>query len=175
MVIRKFALSIDVGMLRWLAVAPALLALCACLSSKDQFRQYMEEGRANAAPLIVYVFTANDPTNYTPASLGFAFVNTQAAPIDSVEMDISVCNTMGQATRPLTFKLSGPFDPNTSYGIAPMGPADAKGHQGHVTIPHAVVTAITVTDAGGTHRFEGQQVAGLLDGKIANYCIAKAM
>ena len=161
--------------MRGVLAVVSMLALCACWNGKDQFRKYQDEGRANGAPLIVYAFTANDPTNYAPASLGFAFVNTQASPIDSIQLDISVCNTMGQAARPLTFKLSGPFDPDTSYGIAPMGPADAKGHQEHVIIPHAVVTAITVVDAGGTHRFEGQQVSGLLDSKIANYCIAKAM
>lgn len=172
---RALALKVSVDTLRWSVAATSLLVLGACWNSKDQFRKYVDEGRANNAPIVVYAFTANDPTNYTPASLGFAFVNTQAAPIDSVELDISVCNTMGQATRPLTFKLGGPFDPNTSYGIAPMGPADAKGHQEHVTIPHAVVMAITVVDVGGRHRFEGPQLSGLLDSKIANYCIAKAM
>jgi hypothetical protein len=161
--------------MRGLLAAVSLLALSACWNGKDQFHKYEDEGHARDVPLIVYDFTSNDPTSYAAASLGFAFVNTQAAAIDSLEMELSVCNTMGQATRPVSLKVSGPFDPGASFVIAPMGPVDARGHQQHVTIPHAVITAVSVTDASGTRRFETKQLADLLDSKIANYCIGRAM
>lgn len=156
-------------------LAAAALSLCGCRNGKEQFRKYQDEGHARGVPLIVYDLTSNNPTSYAAAPLGIAFLNTQSAPIDSVDMELGVCDTMGQAAHPVTLNLRGPFDPGASFVVAPMGPVDAKGHQEHVTIAHAVVTAITVTDAGGARRFEGKQVAALLDGKIANYCIERAM
>jgi len=152
-----------------------LVALVGCWNGKDQFRKYQDEGHARDVPLIVYDFTSNNPTSYAAAPLGFAFVNTQAGQVDSVELELAICNTMGQATQPVTIKLAGPFEPGASFVIAPMGPMDAKGHQEHVTIPHAIVTSITVADANGPRRFDGKRVADLLDAKIANYCIGRAM
>jgi hypothetical protein len=171
----RHSLKIYTHVLRVCTMGAALLILSGCWNGKDQFHKYQDEGHARDVPLIVYDFTSNDPTSYQAAVLGFAFVNTQAASIDSLELELSICNTMGQATRPLTLKLSGPFDPGASFVIAPMGPMDARGHQQHVTIPHAVVTSITVGDASGAHRFDGKRVADLLDAKIANYCIGRAM
>jgi hypothetical protein len=149
--------------------------LCACWNGKDQYRKYEDEGHARSVPLIVYDFTSNNPTSFAAAPLGFAFVNTQTGQIDSVGLELAVCDTMGQVTQPVTIKLAGPFEPGASFVIAPMGPVDAKGHQEHVTIPHAIVASITVADATGIRRFEGKQVAQLLDSKIANYCVGRAM
>lgn len=161
--------------MRWLPIATTTLALCACWNSKDQYRRYQDEGHVRNVPLIIYDFTSNNPTNYAAAPLGFAFMNTQAAVIDSVDMELGTCNTMGQMDRTVKLTLGGPFEPGASFVIAPMGPADAKGHQEHVTIPHAVVMSLIVGDASGVRRFEGKQVTQLLDGKIANYCIGRAM
>ena len=158
-----------------LMLAMTMASLCACWNGKDQYRKYADEGRARGVPLIVYDITANNPSSYAPAALGLAFLNTQTTVIDSVSIELAICDPMGQSTHPVTLKLSGPFDPAASFIIAPMGPVDAKGNQDHVTIPHSVITSIIVTDASGTRSFEGKQVTDLLDGKIANYCIGRAM
>ena len=158
-----------------ICVAATLCALYGCWNGRDQYRKYTDEGHARGVPLIVYDMTANSPSSFLPAALGLAFLNTQTAVIDSVSVELSVCDPMGQSTHPISLKLSGPFDPDASFIIAPMGPVDAKGHQDHVTIPHSVITSITVADASGTRRFTGKQVTDLLDGKIANFCLQRAM
>jgi hypothetical protein len=153
----------------------AMLGLCACWNGKDQYRKYVDEGQARGVPIIVYDMTANNPSSYIPAALGIAFLNTQAKVIDSVSIELAICDTMGQSTRPVSLQLGGPFEPGASFVIAPMGPADAKGHQDHVIIPHSIVTSITVTDASGVRQFQGKQVVDMLDSKIANYCVGRAM
>lgn len=162
------------GLCRLLA-AVSTLALCACWNGKDQYRKYQDEGHARNAPLIVYDFTANDPTRFVAEPLALAFVNTEAVRIDSIDLELAVCDTMGQTKRSVSLKLSGPFDPEASFIVTPMGPAEADGHQDHVVIPHAVITSVTVEDSAGSHSFEDKQVAALLDAKIANYCIRRAM
>jgi hypothetical protein len=155
-------------------LAAAVLALCGCWNGKDQYRKLVGEGHARQVPIIIYDITANNPADMYPVSLAFAFLNTQETQIDSVTISLAACDAMGQTPDPIPIVLSGPFEPHASFVINPVGP-DERGHQYHVFIPHAVVIAITVTDSSGTHEFTGKQVDALLDSKVANYCIARAM
>jgi len=161
---------------RWAVLVPAALALAlaGCWNGKYQYRNFLEEGHVRQVPLIIYDITANDPHDPYPASLAIAFLNTQETPLESVTISIAVCDAMGQTPHPIPIALGGPFEPHASFVINPVGP-DERGDRYHVFLSHAVITAVTVTDAAGTHEFAGNQVDALLDSKVANYCIARAM
>lgn len=161
---------------RRLLVLASLLGLCACWNGRDQYRKFEEEGRARGVPLLIYDISSNDPHRFLDQDpLALAFLNTQDVRIDSVTLTLAVCDTMGQATLPREIRLDGPFEPKASFILSPMGPPDSAGHETRVMLSHMVITAVEVVDAGGTRRFEGKQVAALLDDRIANFCIARAM
>ncbi|MGE5624919.1 MAG: hypothetical protein ACM3ZT_05150 [Bacillota bacterium] len=157
-------------------IAAMALTLCGCWNGKDQYRKFEEEGRARGVPLLIYDISANDPHRFLDQEpLGIAFLNTQDVPIASITLTLAVCNTMGQAAQPRDIRLVGPFEPRTSFILNPMGPPDSSGNETHVMLSHMVISAVEITDASGKHSFAGREVGVLLDERVANYCIARAM
>ncbi|HEX7965879.1 MAG TPA: hypothetical protein VF651_09195 [Gammaproteobacteria bacterium] len=154
----------------------APLVLCGCWNGKDQFRHYMEEGRAAHVPVVIYDISANDPRpGARQEPLAVAFLNTQDAELDSVTLTIAPCDTMGQPGRTRDVAFNGPFEPAAAVVISTAGSAGEDGKQVPVALPHMVITAVEVTDATGRRRFEGKDLAALLDERIANFCTGRAM
>ena len=150
--------------------AASLLLLCACWNSKDQFRHFMDEGRADGVPLVIYDISANDAHHLYSQPVAVAFVNTQDAEIQSVVLTVAECDIKAAQTGPQTLNLGGPFDPDASFMIQPISKPDADGEQYHLQLSHMVINAIQVTDADGTRTFTGKDVAKLVDQRVANYC-----
>jgi hypothetical protein len=152
-----------------LAVTSALL-LCACWNGKSQFRQYMDEGHAQHLPIVIYDISANDPHHLYSEPVGVGFVNTDDQEIASVVLTVKVCGIKADTSAPWTLNLGGPFEPNASFVISPVTNPDAEGKQYPMVLPHVVISRVVVVDAAGTHTFEGKDVTGLLDRRIANFC-----
>jgi hypothetical protein len=157
------------------AAIVAALCLCACWNAKTQFRQYMEEGRANGVPIVIYDISANDPHHLYSQPVAFAFLNTQDREITSVVVTVSVCGIKASQEGSWTLDLGGPFEPDASFMIQPISSPDAAGKQYHLQLSHMVITGIVVEDAAGTHVYTGKDVAKLLDKRVANYCVADIM
>ena len=151
-------------------LAASLLVLCGCWNGKDQFRHYMEEGRANAVPLVVYDISANDAHFLYSQPVAVAFLNTQDQPLQSVVLTVATCGIKAAQEKTFTLNLGGPFEPDASFMIQPISDADANGNQYHMELPHVVIDAIQVTDANGTRTYTGKDVARLVDKRVANYC-----
>jgi|SRR5690242_9190159 len=152
-----------------LAMAP-LLALCACWNGKDQFRHYMEEGRANGVPLVIYDISANDPHHIYSQPVAVAFLNTQDQEIRSVVLTVAICGIKAAQEGTWTLNLGGSFEPDSSFMIQPISDSDAEGRQFHMQLSHMVIKAIQVTDAGGVRTYTGDDVTKMVDKRVANYC-----
>lgn len=165
-------LDIDAFRPRGIAVvlAASLAVLCGCWNGKDQFRHYMEEGRANGVPLVVYDISANDAHFLYSQPVAVAFLNTEDQPLQSVVVTVATCGIKAAQDKTYTLNLGGPFEQDASFMIQPISDADAHGDQYHMQLPHVVITAIQVTDAGGTHTYTGKDVVKLVDKRVANYC-----
>lgn len=160
----------SIARLRHGIVAASLLVLCGCWNGKDQFRHYMEEGRANGVPLVVYDISANDAHYLYSQPVAVAFLNTQDRPLQSVVLTVATCGIKAAQDKTFTLNLGGPFEPDASFMIQPISDPDANGNQIHMELPHVVITAIQVVDADGTHTYTGKDVAKLVDKRVANYC-----
>jgi len=152
------------------AAIVALLAVGGCWNGKSAFRDYMDEGRANKMPILIYDISANDAHHIYSQPVGVAFLNTQDQEITSVVLTVAVCGIKASQGSTWTLDLGGPFAPDASFMINPVSKPDATGAQYHMELPHMVITAIQVVDASGTHKFEGKDVARLVDHRVANYC-----
>ncbi|HEY3646124.1 MAG TPA: hypothetical protein VGM16_12370 [Gammaproteobacteria bacterium] len=152
-------------------VAASLLMLCACWNGKDQFHRYMDEGRANGVPLVIYDISANDAHRLYSQPVAVAFVNTQDAEIQSVVLTVSICGIKASQNGSWTLNMGGEFGPDASFMIQPISNPDANGNQYHMELSHMVITSIEVKDAGGTRTYSGKDVSKLIDGRVANYCV----
>ena len=155
---------------RGLLMAGAMLALCACWNGKDQFHHYMEEGRANGVPLIIYDISNNDARYLFPQPVVVAFVNTQDQEIKSVVLTVAKCSIKAGHEETGTLTLDGPFGADSSSVVQPISEPDADGKQHELELPHVVINAIEVVDGSGAHSYTGKEVGKLIDGRIANYC-----
>ena len=54
--------------------------------------------------------------------------------------------------------------------IQPISDPDTDGRQYHMQLPHMVIKAIQVTDAGGVRTYTGDDVTKMVDKRVANYC-----
>ena len=150
--------------------AICILALSACWNGKDQFHHYMEEGRANGVPLVIYDMSNNDARYLYPQPVVVAFVNTQDQEIKSVVLTIAKCSIKAGQEEEETLTLDGPFGQDSSSVVQPISEPDADGKQHDVELPHVVINAIEVIDGSGTHSYTGKDVGKLIDRRIANYC-----
>jgi hypothetical protein len=162
-------------LLRPWILAVVTLSLLGCWNSKAQFQAFLQEGQVRGVPLIIYDISANDPQTLAPETFAVALLNTQDKEISSVKLSVSVCGTKAAATDPKPMDLGGPFEPHTAAILSLMSDPDASGHRNRMMLSHLVITAVTVEDAAGTRKFEGESVATLLDQKIANYCATRGM
>lgn len=151
------------------------LSLSGCWNSKAQFQVFLQEGQARGVPLIIYDISANDPQHLIPEAFAIALLNTQDKEISSVKLSVAICANKAAATNPQSIDLGGPFAPHTAAILSLLSDPDASGHRQRMVISHLLITAVTVEDAAGTRKFEGEEVATLLDPKIANYCATRGM
>jgi hypothetical protein len=156
--------------MRGALTAVLVLALCACWNGKGQFRHYMDEGRADSVPLVIYDISANDAHYLYSQPVAVAFVNTQDAEIKSVVLTVAVCGIKASQGTSSTLDLGGPFESDASFMIQPISDPDANGDRYHMVLPHVVITAIQVTDASGVRTYTGKDVTKLVDKRVANYC-----
>jgi hypothetical protein len=159
--------------MRGLLAVVSLLVLCACWNGKDQFRNYMEEGRAGGVPLVVYGISNNDSRHFQGQAVTIAFVNTQDQQIDSVKITVSECDVKASQLPPQNYTFVGPFQPDASFVVAPISLPDAKGQQFRPVNSHMVINSIEVDDASGVRIYAEKDVAKMLDRRIANFCIGE--
>lgn len=148
----------------------AVLALGACWNGKDQFHHYMDEGRADGVPLVIYDISANDARYLYSQPVAVAFVNTQDAVIKSVVLAVAECGIKAGQVNLRTMSLEGPFDQDASFLVQPVSLPDADGKQYHMQLSHMAILSIQVTDASGVRTFSGKDVGKLIDKRVANYC-----
>lgn len=164
-----------VRLLRAWICAVVGLSLSGCWNSKAQFQVFLQEGQARGVPLIIYDISANDPQHLIPEAFAVALLNTQDKEISSVRLSVSICGSKAAATGPQSIDLGGPFAPHAAAILSLLSDPDKSGHRQRMVTSHLLITAIMIEDAAGTRKFEGENVAPLLDPKIANYCATRGM
>lgn len=148
----------------------SVLMLCACWNGKDQFHHYMDEGRTNGVPLVIYDISANDARYLYSQPVAVGLVNTQDTEIRSVVLTVAECGIKAVQGEPKSVTLDGPFEPDAASLVQPVSLPDADGKQYHMQLSHMVINAIQVTDASGVRTYSGKDVGRLVDKRVANYC-----